>query len=124
MKTTLLIYIWGNVGKWQIALTILTLLSGAFSLISYVSSFECSKQDTRDLISSNAKKGFCGFCFLLISLLLLPTQAVIEKIAIAEVAQSVIDSKPIQRDLPELYDLALQSLKSELKKRVEPTAAQ
>lgn len=110
------IYLWGISENIQLVASIISFVSGVATLISGVGAaiITCpSEKDERE----SAKMVFRFASKVLIPSLLLAIAIPDKKtIACMVIVPAIVESKVIQQDVPELYNMAVESLKESLKK--------
>jgi heme/copper-type cytochrome/quinol oxidase subunit 2 len=105
---TLLIYLWTRIPFFGVFFTTLLAFSAGILFVGYLTGNDKNK----DLFSKVQKKTLIWiFSFSLTVLLLFPNQ---KDLALIYFAPKIIESRPIQKDIPELYNLAVEAMKQSL----------
>lgn len=122
--TPTLIYLWGIADDASNAFGLLAGLAGIASLFTFVIGLVEGEQRKYNTEEENAAAAVIRtnlwkytrrlvglFVFSLVATVLLPSS---KTIAIMAVAPAIVNSEPLQKDVPELYKLGLDALKQKL----------
>jgi predicted MFS family arabinose efflux permease len=115
MITPFQIYLWGICDQVQFGATAMAFIFGAASIISSVVwciLFEDNEKQARNSASRVFILSAPLFALMMALIMFLPTS---KTIACMYVIPAVANSTPIQKDIPEVYKMAIDKFKSELK---------
>ena len=91
-------------------MSVICILMGVVALVSRDDTV-CDNEKTQDALLKWAKRLPFGAMVLWVLFALTPSS---KTIAMMVVIPKIVDSKVVQQDLPEIYDLALKALKEQL----------
>lgn len=110
-----IIYLWGIADNLKSSLALLIALLGMASLLTTVylaaCRFEDLSEDHRKLAKSFARWVYPLFAFVVLVQILTPSS---KTIAVMVILPAIVNSEPIQKDLPDMYRIAVDALKEQL----------